>query len=79
LPARQNAAGAATLNAGDTFNSSTDSALLTVTVIYPDYGYVDISVGHQFTAIGPQTITIMATDDDGGSGSQSMLVYVVTS
>ena len=48
VSAIRNAAGTATLHVGDTFNSSTDSAVLTVTSINAATGQVGFSVQHQY-------------------------------
>src|SRR5204863_1454958 len=48
VSAIQNAAGTATLHLGDTFSSSTDSAILTITSINTATGQVGYSVQHQY-------------------------------
>ena len=58
IPAIRNAAGTHTLNANDTFGSSTDGAVLTVTALNPETGYVIFSVQHQYTVSSVVTIDI---------------------
>ncbi len=72
----QNAAGTATLHVNDTFNSSTDGAVLKITSINATTGEVAFSVQHQYTSNGTMTITANVSDDDAsaGSGSTTLLV-----
>ncbi len=82
----QNAAGAATLHMGDTFNSSTDSAVLTITSINTTTGQVGVSVQHQYlddglalgnnTVSDTSTIGVTVADDDTQSGSNTTTVTV---
>src|SRR5262249_1645872 len=82
----QNAAGTATLHVGDTFNSSTDSAVLTITSINTTTGQVGFSVEHQYlddglalgnnTPSDVSTIGVTVADDDTQSGSQTTTVTV---
>ena len=70
----RNAAGTATLHVGDTFNSSTDSGVLTITSINAATGQVGFSVQHQYlddgiapgnnTASDASTIGVTVADDD---------------
>jgi len=86
VTAIQNAAGAATLNVGDTFSSSTDGAILTITSIDPSTGQVGFSVQHQYLDDGPapgngttsdtSTIGVTVLDDDTQSGSNTTTVTV---
>jgi len=78
----QNAAGTATLHVGDTFNSSTDSAVLTITSINATTGQVGYSVQHQYlddglalgnnTASDPSTIGVTVADDDAQSADDTV-------
>ena len=71
----------ATLNVGDTFNSSTDSAVLTITSINGLTGQVGFTVQHQYlddglapgnnTASDTSTIGVTVADDDTQSGSDT--------
>ena len=86
VSAIQNAAGAATLHVGDTFNSSTDSAVLTITTIDATTGQVGFTVQHQYLddglALGNNTISdvsiigVTVADDDTQSGSNTTSVTV---
>lgn len=77
ISAIRDTAGAGTLNVGQTFNSSSDSAILTITSIDANAGQVGFSVGHQYTAAGTD-LSISATllDDDTGNGTASTTVTV---
>ena len=82
----QNAAGTATLNVGDTFSSSTDSAILTITSINAVTGQVGFSVQHQYlddglalgnsTTSDTSTIGVTVADDDAQSGNTTTTVNV---
>ena len=82
----RNAAGAATLNVGDTFSSSTDGAILTITAIDTTTGQVSFSVQHQYLddglALGNNTISdvsmigVTVADDDTQSGNQTATITV---
>jgi hypothetical protein len=86
VTAIQNAAGTATLHIGDTFSSSTDSAILTITSIDTTTGQVGFSVQHQYlddglalgnnTASDVSTVGVTVADDDTQSGSQTATVTV---
>ena len=86
INAIQNAAGAATLFVGDTFSSSTDSAILTITSIDVTTGQVGFSVQHQYlddglalgndTASDASTIGVTVADDDTQSGSDTVTFTV---
>ena len=60
IPALQNAAGTATLEVSDTFNSTTDSAVLTITAI--NAGVVSFSVQHRYLDDGVAPGNNLATD-----------------
>jgi hypothetical protein len=82
----RNAAGTATLSVGDTFNSSTDGAVLTITGINAVTGQVSFSVQHQYLddgmALGNNTISdvsiigVTVADDDAQNGSNTTPVTV---
>ena len=82
----EDAAGTATLNVGDTFSSSTDSAVLTITSIDAATGQVGFSVQHQYLddglALGNGTISdtsvigVTVADDDAQSGNTTTSVIV---
>jgi len=86
IPSIRNAAGAATLFVGDTINSTTDGAVLTITAINATTGQVSFSVQHQYLDDGPapgnntasdtSTIVVMVTDDDTQSGNANTNVQV---
>ena len=86
IPSIRNAAGVATLAIGDTFNSTTDEAVLTITSINSVTGEVGFSVSHQYLDDGPapgnntasdtSTIVVTAVDDDGQNGNDSENVLV---
>ena len=86
IPAIRDAAGVATLNVGDTFNSSTDAAVLTITSVNTLTGQVAFSVQHQYlddglapgnnTASDTSTIGVTVADDDTQSGSDTEPVLV---
>ena len=86
IDAIRDAAGTPTLSVGDTFNSSTDSAVLTITAINAATGQVSYSVQHQYlddglapgngTTSDGSTITVTVADDDAQSGSDSEAVLV---
>jgi hypothetical protein len=86
VSAIQNAAGTATLHVGDTFSSSTDSAILTITSIDVATGKVGYSVQHQYlddglalgnnTTSDPSTIGVTVADDDAQSGSDTVTFTV---
>ncbi|HEX5470569.1 MAG TPA: hypothetical protein VFW73_01725 [Lacipirellulaceae bacterium] len=86
VSAIENAAGTATLHAGDTFNSSTDSAVLTISSINSVTGQIGFSVQHQYlddglapgngTSSDVSTIGVTVADDDAQSGSNSTTVTV---
>src|SRR4051794_7721399 len=90
VSAIQNAGGMAVLQVGDTFNSSTDGAVLTITSIAAATGTVGFSVQHQYLddglALGnnrtsdTSTIGVSVVDDDGDSesGSSSVVVHNVS-
>jgi hypothetical protein len=75
-----------TLSVGDTFNSSTDSAVLTVTSVDLASGEVGFSVQHLYLDDGPapgngttsdtETIVVTATDDDTGQNTAETTVLV---
>jgi hypothetical protein len=79
VPGIQNAAGTATLTVGQTFTSTTDAAVLTITSIDTTTGKVGFSVQHRYLDDGPavgnstssdsSTISVSATDLDGQSGA----------
>ena len=82
----RNAAGTATLSVGDTFASSTDSAVLTITSINAAIGQVGFSVQHQYRDDGPapgngttsdtSIIGVTVIDDDTQTGSNTTMVTV---
>jgi len=82
----RDAAGVATLTVGQTFNSSTDEAVLTITAINATTGQVSFSVQHQYlddglapgnnTASDTSTIIVTVADDDAGSNAASTSVLV---
>ena len=86
IPAIHNAAGVATLSVGDTFGSSIDGAVLTITAINAVTGQVSFSVQHQYLDDGPapgngiasdtSTISVTVADDDTHSGSDTENVSV---
>ena len=86
IPALRDAAGVATLNVGDMFSSSTDSAVLTITSINGLTGQVGFTVQHQYlddglapgnnTASDTSTIGVTVLDDDTQSGSDTEPVLV---
>ena len=86
IPSIQDAAGVATLTVGDTFNSSTDGAILTITAIDATTGQVSFSVQHQYlddglalgnnTASDVSTIGVTVADDDSQSGNNTATVTV---
>jgi hypothetical protein len=76
IPAILNAAGVATLNVGDTFNSTSDSAVLTITSIDSNTGQVGFSVGHQYTVSGAKVISASVADDDTGTDVKFATVSV---
>src|SRR3954471_18033896 len=90
VSAIQNAGGMAVLQVGDTFNSSTDGAVLTITSIAAATGTVGFSVQHQYlddgSALGNNTVTDTSTigvsvaddDADSGNGSSSVVVHNVS-
>ena len=72
-----------TLTVGQTFNSTTDSAVLTVTAVNTATGAVNFSIAsHQYlddgvsagtgTASDGSTIVVTVADDDGGAGTGSV-------
>ena len=76
IPAVRNAAGTQTLSEGNTFNSTSDSAVLTVNSVNVATGQVSFSVSHQYAAEGTRTITVSLTDDDTGNDTESTTVNV---
>jgi hypothetical protein len=79
IPAVEDSGGNEVLFTGNTFNSSTDGAVLTIAYVRLDIGEVSFSVQHKYINDGPapgnntdhdvSTITIKSTDDDGQSGT----------
>jgi PKD repeat protein len=86
IPAIRDAAGTPTLTVGQTFSSSTDGAVLTISAINAATGEVSFSVQHQYLDDGvapgnatfqdTSTITVKVDDDDGDSGTNSETVLV---
>jgi hypothetical protein len=82
----RNAAGTATLSVGDTFASSTDTAVLTITAIDATTGQVSFSVQHQYlddglapgngTTSDVSIIGVTVLDDDSQTGSNTTPVTV---
>jgi hypothetical protein len=79
----QNAAGTAILTNGQTVNSSTDSAVLTITSIDATTGKVGFSVQHLYlddggngTASDTISISVSVTDSDAQSGANTTMVTV---
>jgi hypothetical protein len=64
------------LAVGNTFNSTTDSAVLTITSIDGTTGQVGFSVVHQYTSAGSSNIIISVTDDDTNTGDDTTSVTV---
>jgi hypothetical protein len=87
VPAIQNAAGTATLTVGQTFTSTTDAAVLTITSIDTTTGKIGFSVQHRYLDDGPavgnstssdaSTISVSASDIDGQSGANTTSVTVI--
>src|SRR5204863_9739207 len=90
VAAIQDSTGTPTLTLGDTFTSSTDGAILTITSINSATGQVGFSVQHQYLddglAPGNNTnsdpsligVTVMDDDADSGSGTTTLIVHNVT-
>ena len=86
VPAIQDSTGTPTLSVGDTFSSSTDAAILTITSIDAATGQVGFSVQHQYLDDGlapgnstnsdPSIIGVTVVDDDANSGSGSTTLTV---
>ena len=77
IDAIHDSTGATNIIVGDTYNSSSDSAVLTITSVDASAGQVGFSVGHQYTTAGTAiAITATLLDDDTGSGSGSTTVNV---
>ena len=76
VSAIRNAAGSQTLSVGNTFNSTSDSAVLTITSVDAITGQVAFSVSHQYGAEGARTISTTITDDDTGNDVESTPVNV---
>src|SRR5262249_3340754 len=77
INAIHDATGAATLTVGQTFNSTTDSAVLTITGVDASTGQVGFSVQHQYAAIGASiAISVAVSDDDTGTANTSTTVNV---
>jgi hypothetical protein len=76
ISAIMNAAGTQTLSVSDTFNSTSDSAVLTITSVDAITGQVGFSVSHPYAAEGTRTITVSLTDDDTGNDTESTTVNV---
>ncbi len=78
--------GTTSLVALQTYASSTDGAVLTITAVNSMTGLVNFTVQHQYlddgsspgnsTASDSYTITVTVADDDGGSGSDTTSVTV---
>jgi len=65
------------LTAGDTFNSTTDSAVFTVTSIDGSAGEVGFSVDHTYQNDGSINIDVSVTDDDTGVGTAAVQLEVL--
>lgn len=86
IPAIQNAVGTPTLSVNQTINSTTDSAVLTVTAIDATTGKITFSVQHLYKDDGPiggngtptdtSTISASSTDSDAVSEGSSTSVTV---
>ena len=86
IPSIRNAAGNPTPSVGDTFNSSTDSAVLTITAINAATGQVSFSVQHQYlddglapgngTTSDVSTISVTVMDDDSQSADDTAAVTI---
>jgi hypothetical protein len=76
IPARLTSDGFLAFGVGQTFNSTTDDAVLTVTEDYPWADRIVFSVRHKYTEIGTKEINFTVVDDDGGQGSASTTVTV---
>ncbi len=61
--------GTSSLSMNQTFNSTTDSSVLTITSLNTSTGEVGFSVQHEYTASSSPTVTTTVADDDLGSGS----------
>jgi hypothetical protein len=86
VSAIQSATGIAILTNGQTFNSTTDSAVLTITSIDTTTGKVGFSLQHLYLDDGPaggnatasdvSTISVSVTDADGQSGANTTPVTI---
>jgi hypothetical protein len=86
LPALQTAAGATNLTTGQTINSTTDTAVLTITSVNTTTGQIGFSVQHQYlddgaaggnaTATDASTISVSITDQDGQAGAKQATVNI---
>ena len=76
IRAVRNAAGTNTLIPGNTFESTTDDAVLTITFFDEDTRRVGFSVSHQYTSTGTKNITVDIVDDDLGADSEGVPVLV---
>lgn len=65
------------LTAGDTFNSTTDSAVFTITSIDESAGEVGFSVDHTYQNDGSINIDVSVTDDDTGVGTAAVQLEVL--
>ena len=77
ISAIRNAAGATALAVGQTFNSTLDSAVLTIASVDATTGAVGFSVQHQYTAASTGlTISVAVADDDTAEVSTTTTVRV---
>jgi hypothetical protein len=62
----------------DTFSSSTDGTVLTITSVDTNFGNVSFSVQHQYTVGGLMSVNANITDDDLGVAS-GVAAFIVIS
>src|SRR6185369_12202040 len=79
ISALRNAAGSTTLSVNDTFSSSTDGAVLTITSVDANFGNVSFSVQHQYTVSGLMSVGADIADDDLGVASGGAAFFVISS
>jgi hypothetical protein len=76
ISAIRNTAGSITLGVNDTFSSSTDGAVLTITSVDANTGYVAFSAQHQYTIAGLMSVNANIIDDDLGVASGGAVFFV---
>jgi hypothetical protein len=78
ISAIRNRAGSITLGVNYTFSSSTDGAVLTITSVDTNTGYVAFSVEHQYAIAGLMSVNANITDDDLGFASGGATFFVIS-